>query len=186
MMAQAKTLSKAELKRVLDVTKACSKYAERDCVMLLLTHWCGMRIGEVAALRVEDVLEGSGTVKAEFTLDARRTKSKKARAVYVPARMQKELQRYTQHTLNGVHSGFLFTTQKSQRFSANTATQLLQRLYARAGIADATSHSGRRTFITEGTSVRVLAELAGHQSIATTQRYIDIQPHMLRNAVELI
>jgi len=189
-MAQAKTLSKAELKRVLDVTKARSKYAERDCVMLLLTHWCGMRIGEVAALRVEDVLEGSGTVKAEFTLDARRTKSKKARAVYVPARMQKELQRYTQHTLNGVHSGFLFTTQKSQRFSANTATQLLQRLYARAGIADATSHSGRRTFITElaakGTSVRVLAELAGHQSIATTQRYIDIQPHMLRNAVELI
>jgi integrase/recombinase XerD len=190
MMAQAKTLSKAELKRVLDVTKACSKYAERDCTMLLLTHWCGMRVGEVAALRVEDVLDSTGAVKAEFTLDAKRTKSKRARAVYVSARMQKELQRYTQGALDGVRSGFLFTTQKSQRFSANTATQLLQRLYAKAGISGATSHSGRRTFITElaakGTSVRVLAELAGHQSIATTQRYIDIQPHMLRNAVELL
>jgi len=189
-MAQAKTLNKAELKRVLDVTKSCSKYAERDCAMLLLTHWCGMRVGEVAALRVEDVLESNGAARAEFTLEAKRTKNKKARTVYVPARMQRELQRYTQQALDGVCSGFLFTTQKSQRFSANTATQLLQRLYARAGIAGATSHSGRRTFITElaakGTSVRVLAELAGHQSIATTQRYIDIQPHMLRNAVELL
>ena len=57
-------------------------------------------------------------------------------------------------------------------------------------ISGATSHSGRRSFITElaakGISVRVLAELAGHQSIATTQRYIDINHDMLRNAVELV
>jgi integrase/recombinase XerD len=33
-------------------------------------------------------------------------------------------------------------------------------------------------------SKRVLAELARHQSIATTQRYIDINDDMLRNAVE--
>jgi integrase/recombinase XerD len=39
---------------------------------------------------------------------------------------------------------------------------------------------------TWGMSKRVLAVLAGHQSIATTQRYIDINDDMLRNAVELI
>tara|TARA_B100000315_G_C14327384_1_gene473676 strand:- start:362 stop:508 length:147 start_codon:yes stop_codon:yes gene_type:complete len=39
---------------------------------------------------------------------------------------------------------------------------------------------------TKGISVRVLAALAGHQSIATTQRYIDINDDMLRNAVELV
>ena len=42
----------------------------------------------------------------------------------------------------------------------------------------ATSHSGRRTFITKlatsGVSVRVIAEAVGHSSIATTQRYIDV------------
>jgi integrase/recombinase XerD len=32
-------------------------------------------------------------------------------------------------------------------------------------------------------SVCVLAELAGHQSIATTQRHIDINDDMLRNSV---
>ena len=79
---------------------------------------------------------------------------------------------------------------KSQRFSSNTATQLLQRIYERSGLSGATSHSGRRSFITDlatkGISVRVLAALAGHQSIATTQRYIDVNDEMLRNAVELV
>jgi integrase/recombinase XerD len=50
-------------------------------------------------------------------------------------------------------------------------------------------HSGRRTFITKlagnGVSVRVLAELAGHASISTTQRYIDVNYEQMRSAVEL-
>ena len=79
---------------------------------------------------------------------------------------------------------------KSARFSANTARQHLQRLYARAAIQGATSHSGRRTWLTalsqRGVSVRVLAEMAGHRSIQTTQRYIDVNDDMMRNAAELI
>ncbi len=47
-MAQAKTLTKQELKRLLDVARGGSRYAERDVTMLLLTHWCGLRVGEVA------------------------------------------------------------------------------------------------------------------------------------------
>jgi integrase/recombinase XerD len=35
-------------------------------------------------------------------------------------------------------------------------------------------------------SVRVLASIAGHRSIATTQRYIDVNDEMKRQAVELI
>ena len=189
-MGQAKTLTKNELKRVLDVTKACSRYPQRDVTMLLLTHWCGMRVGEVAALRVGDVVDAEGNVKAELKLSADQTKGSAARVVFVPERMRKELKRYLQSATKPVHSDFLFCTQKAERFSANSATQHLQRLYARAGIEGATSHSGRRTFITElaakGVSVRVLAALAGHRSIQTTQRYIDVNDEMMRNAVELI
>ena len=47
-MAQAKTLRKAELKRVVDVTNSCRRHAARDVTMLLLTHLCGLRIGEAA------------------------------------------------------------------------------------------------------------------------------------------
>lgn len=189
-MAQAKTLTKAELKRVIDVTRACSRYAERGVTMLLLTHWCGMRVGEVAALRVSDVVNSSGNVRAEITLQADQTKGGAARVVFVPERMRKELKRYLQCATKLVQCDYLFCTQKAKRFSANSATQHLQRLYERAGIEGATSHSGRRTLITElaakGVSVRVLAALAGHRSIQTTQRYIDVNDDMMRNAVELI
>ena len=56
-MAQTKTLTKAELKRLFDVTRNCSRYVERDLTMLQLTHYCGARVGEVAELRIEDVVD---------------------------------------------------------------------------------------------------------------------------------
>ena len=195
-MAKAKTLTKAELKRLFDVTRSCSRYAERDLTMLQLTHYCGMRVGEVASLLVGDVLDADGMVSAEIVLAAHSTKSKRARRIFVPRQMQRQLQQY-------IHSCFpkllpstqlfstqLFSTQKQTHFTANTAAQHLQRLYAQAAIVGATSHSGRRTYLTElaakGVSVRVLAEMAGHASIQTTQRYIDVNDDMMRNACELI
>ena len=84
----------------------------------------------------------------------------------------------------------LFYTQKRTGFSANTLTQYFHKLYKDAGIDGASSHSGRRTFITnlanKGINVRLLAQLAGHKHISTTQRYIDCNDGMLRAAVELI
>ena len=104
--------------------------------------------------------------------------------------MQRQLQGYVSSVTKRPQHGYLFSTQKSARFSANTATQHLQRLYARAGIAGATSHSGRRTWLTtlsqKGVSVFVLADMAGHRSIQTTQRYVTVNDEMKRNAAELI
>ena len=115
--------------------------------MLLFTHLCGLRVGEVAALRFDDVLDANDTVRDEMTLDAARTKSKRARKIFLPKQMQHQLQAYVRSVAKRPQHGYLFSTQKSARFSANTATQHLQRLYARAGIAGATSHSGRRTWL---------------------------------------
>ena len=77
-----------------------------------------------------------------------------------------------------------------KRFSANGLCQRFLQLYDEAGLDKITSHSGRRTFITglahKGVNVRVLAALAGHRNIATTQRYIELNDHVLRAAVELV
>ena len=83
-MAQAKTLTKTELKRVVDVTNSCSRYAARDVTMLLLTHLCGLRIGEVANLRIADVIDTDGMIRTEIRLDAERTKNNHARTIFVP------------------------------------------------------------------------------------------------------
>ena len=86
----------------------------------------------------------------------------------------------------------LFTTQKNPNrgFTSSTLAQHFHYLYKRAGITGASSHSGRRGFITnladKGVHVRVLMALAGHSNILSTQKYIDLNPKMMRTAVEMI
>jgi integrase/recombinase XerD len=188
---QAKTLTDQELEAVLHHVKQRS-HSARNRAMILMTFWGGFRVGEVAALQYCDVFDDAGAVKPEIRLDAAVTKGKHARTVFLPEKLRAELALYQPaHPSKTAHSP-LFQTQKSSErgFSANTATQLFLALYKGAGIDGASSHSGRRTFITrlasKGVTVRVLASLAGHKSIATTQRYIDVNDELKRSAVEMI
>jgi len=187
-MPQAKTLTPRELRRVLD-SIASNPHSARNRLMLLMTHWAGMRVGEVAALRLQDVCNDDGSAKQEIRLDATQTKGKHARVVFVSDRLRKEMSLYLKHIESREPDRPLFSTQKRSTFSANTLCQTMNAIYRRAGIAGATSHSGRRSFITtlasKGIGVRVLASIAGHRSIATTQAYIDVNDEMKRAAVEL-
>lgn len=73
-------------------------------------------------------------------------------------------------------------------FLSQTIQNPFRELYRAAAIDNASSHSGRRTFITQlserGVSVRVIQALARHSSLSTTQRYIDVSVDKLRSAVE--
>jgi integrase/recombinase XerD len=68
----------------------------------------------------------------------------------------------------------LFKNQKGWHFSANTVCNLFLEIYKPAGLQDASTHSGRRTYITRlaNKGVRVLAALAGHSSIALLQTLV--------------
>lgn len=188
-MAQAKTLTERDLKRLLDLIRV-RKHAWRDRLMLLMTTWAGMRVGEVAALTVGDVRDAEGRVREEIHLDTTQTKGRHARTVFLPRKLRDELAKYLIARSPLRDDQPLFYTQKRAGFSANTLAQHFHYLYKWAGIDGASSHSGRRTFITtlaaQGVSVRVLASLAGHHSIATTQAYIDVNDDMKRRAVELV
>ena len=188
-MAQAATLTEQQLQRVLAAADK-TRFAMRNRCILLLTHWAGMRIGEVAALQWADVVDAQGCARAELRLSAAQTKGNRARVVLINQRLQAELARYAAFTHSRAAHLPFFATQRSAGFTANTLTHIVNALYQRAGIDGGSSHSGRRTFITNlaerGISVRVLQHLANHANIATTQRYIDIKPSMLRSAVELV
>ncbi len=187
-MAQAKTLTQQEIKQVLG-SIALGAHAARNRAMFLLTCWGGLRVGEVAAVRYCDVVGGNGKVRDEVRLLPDQTKGGVARTVFVNDRLQRELQQYVDSRKWSSDIAPFFYTQKRKGFSANTAAQHFHQLYKTAGIAGASSHSGRRTFITslaaKGVSVRVLASLAGHANISTTQFYIDVNDEMKRRAVEL-
>ena len=188
-MAQARTLKEKELKQLLQFI-AFRKHALRNRCMLLMTHWAGMRVGEVAALLYSNVLAADGSILAEIRLAAKQTKGDKARVVYVAEKLRKELLNYVRTYPQSDPTRTLFYTQKRDHFTANTLAQHFFWLYKAAGLNGASSHSGRRTFITtlanKGVSVRLLQALAGHRSITTTQVYIDVNDAMKRAAVELV
>ena len=137
-----------------------------------------------------DEMNLAGKIRDEIQLEPTQTKGRHARTVFVNAKLKRELEAYVRnHKLTNANSP-LFYTQKREGFTPNTLAQHFHYLYKRAGIADGSSHSGRRTFITnlaaKGVGVRVLMSLAGHRSITTTQAYIDVNCDMKRKAVELV
>jgi integrase/recombinase XerD len=191
MANQAKTLNKQELRRVLDHI-ATRKHAARNRAMLLLTHYAGMRVGEVAALRCKDVVDATGHVKTELRLDASQTKGKQGRTVFISDRLRKELQAYAGTHQHVPASAKFFYTQKSwiEGFTANTLTQHFFWMYKRAGIEGASSHSGRRSFATalsaKGVAPRVLMRAMGHKSLSSTMVYIDASDEMVSRAVNIL
>ena len=192
MAKQAKTLNQNELRKVLDYT-ATRKHSLRNRCLLYTTFLSGMRVGEVASLRYCDVVNEDGTVKNEIRLIAENTKTNEARTVFVNDKLRKEFEKYIVVYKPANRETKFFYSQKRHSagggFTANTLTQFFHYLYKRSGIDGASSHSGRRTFITnlatQGVGVRVLASLAGHKNISTTQSYIDVNDDMKRKAVEL-
>jgi integrase/recombinase XerD len=189
-MKQAKVLTEAEFKRVLAVLGQ-GKHAQRNRMALMLSHYAGLRVGEIATLRWSDVISTDGEIVQQFYLKPEHTKSNEARPVHVSKRLQRELSVYKSCLKQQIRlTDPLIPSQKRGAFSANSLCQLMGRLYRHAGIDGATSHSGRRWFITRlahsGVSPKVIMTLAGHRSLATTQRYIDVNDEMMSRAVEVL
>jgi integrase/recombinase XerD len=198
-MKQAKVLTKKDINKVL-IYLSLRKHSARNRCMWMFSYLAGMRVGEIAALRLCDVLDKEGKVKNEIYLSAFQTKGVKGRTVVLSSKLRDEVDSYlkTRFKMSDLlaitftdTTRALFNTQKSfhRGFTASTACQMMNSWYQEA-LGEGSSHSGRRSFITnlanKGVSVRVLQELAGHSNLSVTQRYIDVNQSMLRSSVELL
>lgn len=199
-MSQAKVLSEKDVRKIL-LYIASHKHAARNRAMFVVLNTTGMRVGELAAIRLCDVLTPTGEIVEEIRLSRDQTKGSRGRVVVLNQKAQEEIKNYlmTRFKLRDLKavtmtdtSRALFTTQKNPNrgFSASTLAQHFHYMYKGAGITGASSHSSRRSFITKlsemGVSVRVLMDLAGHRSLAVTQKYIESNPKLARQAVELL
>jgi integrase/recombinase XerD len=189
-MKQARVLSDQELKRVLALVQQ-GRHAARNRVALMLSHFAGLRVGEIAQLRWGDVLGSDGELLDRLTLRPETTKGKKGRTVFISEKLGRELKRYRAEIKELVEADRpLLLTQKRTAFTPNTLCQLMGGMYRAAGVHGASSHSGRRWFITQlahkGISPKVIMTLAGHQHLTTTQRYIEVNDQMMRYAVDVL
>ena len=191
MAKQAKVLNNTEVRKVLDYV-ATRKHSLRNRALVMMMFNTGMRVSEVASLRIRDVMDTDSNIKNEIRLLAENTKTNEARTVFVNEKLRRELQQYVKLLVKTNPNCKFFYSQKrdSDGFSASTLCQHFHYLYKRVGLDGASSHSSRRTFITtlanKGIGVRVIMGLSGHKALSSVQCYIDCNSELMRNAVEMV
>ena len=199
-MAQAKVLNEQEMDRVLNYLDK-KQHSSRNKAMFLLSHGCGVRIKELVSIRMSDVLARDGSIKSEVYLKKDQTKGREGRTVYLSEKMRELVhgylcERFGLRDLLAVTmtdtSRALFSNQKNANrgFSPSTGCQMFHYWFKDCQIEHGSSHSGRRSFITnlanKGVAIHVLKELAGHKSISVTERYIAKNPAVLHASVNLL
>ena len=190
-MKQAKLLTDIEFKRLAAVIDSL-RYPTRNHTAVALSFYAGLRACEIAALRVGDVFDAYGKPKDTIYLSAAQTKGNDSCTVLANKRLRTQLAKYAAQypkQLQKPAAPLLFSA-KGGGFSPQTIVNLFQRLYKLANIAGASSHSGRRQFVTNladmGINMRVVQELARHRNLGTTQKYAEINDNKLRAAIELL
>ena len=190
-MKQAKLLNANERKRLTAIINN-KRYPTRNHTIVALSFYAGLRSCEIAALKVSDVFDGSGEVRDTIQLASSQTKGNDAGTVLVSKQLAEQLQifgkQYKSHVKH-TDAPLIFSA-KGGGFNAQTIINLFQKLYEEAGINGASSHSGRRQFVTEladkGINARVIQALARHKHLNTTMRYIEINENKMRFALETL
>ena len=85
-ITRAKTLHQGQFNRLIKITQATSRYPERDVLVLILGHHCGMRITEISRLTVADVMHASGKLRSEISMREAITKGCRQRCAYLASK----------------------------------------------------------------------------------------------------
>lgn len=189
---QAKTLSEADLSKVLQLARL-TRYPERDLAIILLSVKAGLRACEIAGLTWAMALDANGRLGCVLEIRDGISKRKRGRIVPLNDKLRKAL--VTLYELSSPdRDDPIIELERGGPMCPVAVVNWFARLYRRVGLEGCSSHSGRRTFITNaarmvhkvGGSLRDVQQLAGHSSLSMTERYIDGHTQAKRSLVNLI
>jgi integrase len=163
----------------------------RSRVIVLLSLKAGLRAAEIAKLEWPMVLDATGKVSTSIEIDDRIAKKGSGRRIPMHPMLRSALCELRARSYGW---GPIIVSQRGQAMRPNSIVNWFVTLYREVGFDGCSSHSGRRTFITQaarlthraGGSLRDVQLLAGHRSIDTTQGYIDGDSHAQRKLIALL
>ena len=195
---QSKVLNKSQIEMISNYLRF-KRNGLRNQTIFLLSAKSGLRAKEISQLRWKYVLKSDGdTIDDYINLPNSSSKGKSGRIIPLHKSIRENLQllliehkKYRSFDLN---SSFIVRTERSPFTSSPSVVNMFQSWYRKLGLLGCSSHSGRRTFITEtskkislvGGSLRDIQMMVGHSSLQTTQRYIESDSESQRKVVELI
>jgi len=175
-----------EVRRLLEAPDEDSATGLRDRAIMELLYGSGLRISELTGLDVDDVDLEEGSLRVLG-------KGGKEREVPLGSFGRDAVGTYLTRgrpaLATGAGRGALFLNARGGRLSRQSCARSLGRYVRQAGIARrVTLHTLRHSFATHllegGADVRVVQELLGHASVATTQIYTLVTSQHLREVYE--
>ena len=166
---------------------ATTRQSKQNKAIYLLGYRAGLRVGSIAGLRLNDVLDSSGNLKEVVELRREIVKNRKNYAVYLVHPELREALLAFLESRPEAEVGNLFVSQKQTAFSANALSHKMLKLFRDAGFDGASSHSMRRSFATNciraGVYIVSLQTLMNHASIQQTSEYAFTNDETLMKAV---
>lgn len=187
---QAKALTKRQIALTAALI-AQTRYPARNLAIFLLSVKAGLRAKEIALLTWDMITDPEGELSQAIYLRDEASKGSSGRVIP----LNKDLRAALVTLYEQRHSSrYIITTERSERTSPAAVVNLFAQWYKAAGLRGCSSHSGRRTFITNaartistvGGSLRDVQMLAGHKALGTTQRYIEADVNAQRRVVDLL
>ena len=157
--------------------------AYRDVAILETIYSCGLRISELAGLRVADVDWSEQVVRV-------RGKGRKERVIPIGTKALEAIKLYWSH-LSAQPTGdapvFLSETRNRSQVNGTILARRLKAYLALAGLDPSiTPHKLRHSYATHlldaGADLRSVQELLGHADLATTQIYTHVTTERLKKA----
>jgi integrase/recombinase XerD len=189
---QAKTLNTAQTRAILNHLDG-TRWAERNRAMFLLSVKAGLRAKEIASLTWSMVTDPEGNVADTIQLEDKAAKGDSGRTIPMNKELQAALKVY-QAAPYRKSGDYVLTSERANRMAPTSVATWFYDLYKKLGYEGCSSHSGRRTFVTNGAkkiveaggSLRDIQQLVGHKSLQTTQRYIEGDSEAKRKLVDMI
>lgn len=177
------TLTPAEVERLLNAPKGESPLAFRDRALLELLYGTGLRVSELAHLRVTDLHLDEKYLRCIGKGNKERVVPFGEKALTV---LNEYLAVHRPALLKGQTSDTLFLTRRGTAFSRKGIWKLIKTHAHRAGITkNVTPHTLRHSFaghlLARGAQLRVIQEMLGHADIATTQIYTHVDQGRLKS-----
>lgn len=156
----------------------------RDRCIFAIMMFTAIRINEAMTLLSEDVYDSSGRVRSHLTIRKKNTKRKLAtRTLPIIQELRTILAAYEKEA--GLV--YLFPGRRGGHITSDSAMRILRKACERVGIEGASTHSFRRTALTQMSDnnipIRVIAEVSGHRNLSQLQTYLDVRPEQVLGAV---
>jgi len=194
---QSKVLNKQQIEMVSSYLRS-KRNGLRNQTIFLLSVKCGLRSKEISQLSWKEVCDSNGQIDSYINLTNRSSKGVSGRIIPLHKDVRNNLielldihKRYYGFDIN---NSFVVRTERSPFTTSQTIVNMFQGWYRKLGLPGCSSHSGRRTFITEtskkislvGGSLRGIQMMVGHSSLQTTQRYIESDSESQRKVIDLL